>query len=100
MMASYGRVWTHDGGIEEYRKNKLVARGLLGPTRQRPRWATVEEVEKLQGLPDVVADGTEEGIAYYMLGNAIQRAQAHREIFTLDAIDKPRVRLSFRRERE
>ncbi len=46
----------------------------------------MDEIERFQGLPDVVADGTEQGVAYHMLGNAIQRAQAHRELFTLDVI--------------
>ncbi len=46
----------------------------------------MDEIGRFQGLPDVVADGTEQGVAYHMLGNAIQRAQAHRELFTLDVI--------------
>ncbi len=46
----------------------------------------MDEIERFQGLPDVVADGTEQGVAYHMLGNAVQRAQAHRELYTLDAI--------------
>ncbi len=86
VMGSYGRVWTHRTGRDIYRKYKLFAWGYVDPLRLRRRWATVEEVAKLQGLPDVVADGTEQGVAHYMLGNAVQRAQAHRELCTLDAV--------------
>ncbi len=73
IMGSYGRVWTHLDGLQEYRKNKLFAWGIMDQTRLLRRWATVGEIERSQGLPDVVADGTEQGVAYHMLGNAVQR---------------------------
>ncbi len=33
IMGSYGRVWTHLDGLQEYKKNKLFAWGILDQTR-------------------------------------------------------------------